>query len=275
MNPLYVHRYPMYTLSKYNGAILTPDRRLSGVENLTSEVVAKVVTHSIFYPIQTFQIFSHLHSEEVDGVVDKFKNMVKDYGILYLYRGSVGIAAMQIVQSICSFTFRTIAYKSGNKFLDTLSLFHTILPFDAILYPLQVVRTRMIAFPTKYSDSLKALQSIFQEEGFPGLFKGIEFSSLEIFSSLLSNFVAFEVASGLCNIFFQSNPTYFNTLENISFATITLFAAEAIRYPFSKAKTIVQSSKSHESVMKTLFSIGERFGLMGLYKGFSATLLKV
>jgi len=49
-----------------------------------------------------------------------------------------------------------------------------------------------------------------------------------------------------------------------------------LRYPFDTAKRTVQSKPADEvGVVRTLVTIGERWGMVGLWKGYPSELFKI
>jgi hypothetical protein len=255
-----------------------PDPRLSPFQNFISESESAVITKNLFYPLEVAQTLLQTGGPDArDGILDTIGHLYKVYGFGSLYRGNIAENLAAIIMGVGSFVVKTMMH--GVKFESNVAAYlanlipHQIL--TVLVYPLHVAKVRMIANPSKYLDVAQSLRSINDEEGSAGMYKGLSFTLLETIPKTLTTWAGFELAK----LAFSRPVEDLNVKENIALAVLGGFLAATLHYPFDTAKKIVMSRKAvsgeNEGVVKTVADIGEKHGLVGLYKGFSANLLKL
>jgi len=243
-----------------------------------SESESALITKNLFYPLEVAQTLLQTGAPDArDGVIPTITHLYKTYGLGSLYRGNISANLSGILMSIGNFVVKILMH--GVKFDSKVSTFLAALVpqqiLTALVYPLHVARVRMITNPSKYLDVAQSVKTINDEEGSAGLYKGLAFTMLETIPRTLTTWAGFELA----HLAFRKPADDLTVKENIALAIVGSFLAAALHYPFDTAKKMVQARKAvageNEGVLKTVADIGEKHGLVGLYQGFSANLLKL
>jgi len=211
-----------------------------------------------------------------EGIIPTISHLYKTYGLGSLYRGNIAANISGGIMALGGFVVKTMMH--GVSFDNRVATFlATLIPtqiLTAIVYPLQVAKVRMIANPSKYLDVVQTLKTINDEEGTAGLYRGFAFTMLETIPLTLTTWAGFELA----HLAFRKPVVDLSIKENIALAVLGSFLATLLHYPFDTAKKLVQSRKAStepDGVLKTLADVGEKHGVVGLYKGFSAQLIKL
>jgi len=252
------------------------DPRLSPWQNFVSEAESAIIVKNIFYPLEVAQTLMQTGSPDArDGVLHTLSHLYKTHGFTALFRGNICSNLSDTVLALGGFAVKTLMH--GVSFENRVAIFlASIIPMQivgAIVYPLQVAKVRMITNPSKYLDIAQTVKTINEEEGTAGLYRGFAFSMLEKIPLMITSYAGFELA----NLAFRKAREDLTIRENILLGILGTTFAALLHYPFDTAKKIVQSRKAiteNEGVLKTLADIGEKHGLLGLYKGASAQIFK-
>jgi len=212
-----------------------------------------------------------------EGIIETLTHMYKTYGFGSLLRGNIASNMSGIIVALGDFIVKCLMH--GVKVEGYISTcLASLIPaqiLTAIVYPLQIAKVRMITNPSKYLDVFQTLRTVNDEEGTAGLYKGFAFTMFETIPRTLTTWAGFELA----HLIFNKSVKDLSVKENITLAIMGSLLATLFHYPFETAKKIVQARKAvtgeNEGVLKTLADSGEKHGLVGLYKGFSAQLLRL
>jgi hypothetical protein len=250
------------------------DPRLTPWQNLTSEFASASVVKNVFYPFDVAQSLMQINSPDAkEGVIPTLVHLKKTYGISSWFRGNIVSNISSAILTLGGFCSRKMLKNYDAPFSTVLTVVHAEAMMVA-LYPLQVIKVKMITDPAKYQNFVQSLTTVHQEEGLPGLFRGLGFTIFEIIPMMVSNYIGFEIAS----LIFKKPRGEMTLGENISMAIVCSFIATALHYPFETAKKQVQATKytpEGDGVIKTLMDTGEKHGMMGLWKGFTANIFKL
>jgi len=257
--------------------VFLPDPRLSPWQNFVSESESALITKNIFYPLEVAQTLMQTGASDArDGIIPTITHLYKTYGLGSLFRGNIVANLSGSILALSGFLVKIMLH--GVSFENRIAaLLSSLIPAQistAFVYPLQVAKVRMITHPSKYLDVVQTLKTIHEEEGTAGLYRGFAFTMLETIPLTITTYAGFELA----NFAFGKPAEDLSVKENIALAILGSFLATLLHYPFDTAKKIVQSRKAstdNEGVLKTLADVGEKHGLVGLYKGFSAQLFKL
>jgi len=233
---------------------------------------------NIFYPLEVAQTLMQTKSSDArDGVIPTLIHLYNTYGISSWFRGNVAANLSGTLLALGGFAVKTIMH--GKTFENRIAIFlASVVPTQLVVAafcPLQVAKVRMITTPSKYVDTIQTLKTIHEEEGWKGLFRGVGFMMFEALPAMATGYVGYELAG----FFFRNRDVNLSPRENILLGILGSFIGTMLLYPFETAKKLVQSKKTtstdNDSVLKTLAEEGEKHGLLGLYKGFSANVLKL
>jgi hypothetical protein len=273
----FVHTHPLIEIERGRRAHFFYNPRLSIWQNFAAVHVASTLTKNLLYPLDVAQTLMQTNAPDArEGVLPTLTHLNAQSGVSALFRGALASNVLDLSSSLGVLSLRWLLKGiTGNK--ASLAAVHALLPPQlvlALVYPLEVARVRMIANNTKYTDLFQTLQSIYDEEGPSGLYKGFFFSMLELGLFMGTAFAGFELAT-----FVLKTPRHEMLTGNVVAVNVlgALFAA-LLHYPFDTARKIVQARKASsdgDNVFKALAEVGEKHGIVGLWKGFSAHLVRL
>lgn len=141
----------------------------------------------------------------------------------------------------------------------------------AVLYPLDLVTTRLKAqrqlkSRAQHDGVVGAFRDIIRDEGAAALYSGL---GVDIGKSVLDSFLFF----GFYNYLRQRGRQPPQALEELAIGTLAGMCARVVTTPISNAVARKQTSSRHESLSDVLTEIYKESGLLGLWSGYSATLV--
>jgi hypothetical protein len=274
---VYTQPHPVLVVEKGEPPHFLHDPRLTPWQNFCSEGLASATVKNVFYPLEVAQTLMQTKSPDArDGIIPTILHLYNTYGFSSLFRGNIAANISGNVLALGGYTVGLIM--DTTTFENRIAiLLASVVPAQllvAALYPLQVAKVRMITAPSKYVDLIQTINTIHEEEGPRGLFRGLGFSLVETIPALATTYAGFEFAA----LLFRKARQDMSIKENIIYGILGTFIAALLHYPFDTAKKMVQSKKAvseNDGVLKTLAEEGEKHGLVGLYKGFSAQFFKL
>jgi len=274
---VYTSHHPVLIMENGELPRFMHDPRLSPWQNFYTETTSALLVKNIFYPLEVAQTLMQTGSPDArEGVIPTLTHLYKSYGLTALFRGNVAANISGSALAMGTFLMKVLMH--GMTFENRVAVFlGSLLPAQLVVgavYPLQVAKVRMISNPSKYLDVVQTIKTINEEEGTPGLYRGFGWTLMETIPLMATTYAGFELA----NLAFRRPREDLTIKENILLGILGSFLAALLHYPFDTAKKIVQSRKAsidNEGVLKTLAEVGEKHGLVGLYKGLSANLLKL
>lgn len=140
----------------------------------------------------------------------------------------------------------------------------------ATLYPLDVVTTRLkaqrkLGEQDQYDGVVDAFKAIISREGTSALYSGL---GPDVGKSVVDSFLFFGIYNYLRRHIKQSN-----VLSELAIGALAGACARAITTPVSNAVTRKQMSSGGETLRQTIAAIRKQAGLLGLWSGYSATLI--
>jgi len=252
------------------------DRRLTPWQRFVSEALSTSVVTNVFYPFDVAQTLMQVNAEDAkDGIVPTLLHLYQKYGISAWFRGNVASNLYSGLLSLVSFlTKRLLEARFESQGTFFLGSFVSTEIVAVVLYPLQVAKTKLIANPFKYQNVFQTLATVHQEEGVEGLYSGVGFAFLDTIPTIFSSYLGYEMAGWV----FRKPRIDLTAGENVAMVIIGTFLATMLHYPFETAKKKVQVLKytpEGDSVLSTLANVGEKYGVMGLWKGSSAQCFKL
>ncbi|XP_039628125.1 S-adenosylmethionine mitochondrial carrier protein isoform X3 [Polypterus senegalus] len=130
---------------------------------------------------------------------------------------------------------------------------------DLVLYPLDTIKTR-----------LQSPQGFFKASGFRGIYAGVPSVAVGSFPSASAFFVTYEYFKSALSTF---TPPYLNPVIHMVSASLGEMVACVIRVPTEVVKQRTQASPSTSTYRILLLTLREE-GFLGLYRGYSSTVLR-
>ena len=141
----------------------------------------------------------------------------------------------------------------------------------ATLYPLDLITTRLklqrLDGQNKYDGTLDAFKKIIKEDGgVAALYSGL---GSDVAKSIVDSFLFF----GIYNYMRQHSPKSPTVLRELLMGAIAGASARFFTTPISTAVTRTQVSSSEKGLLRMLAIIKNEGGILGLWSGYSATLV--
>ncbi|KAI5955889.1 TPC1 [Candida jiufengensis] len=258
-------------------------------EALIAGSIAGGTSRAITAPLDTIKIRLQLqqhtfkHRETVPTII---KNLLKEEGIIALWKGNVPAEILYILYGGVQFTSYSIFSKSLSKFekdynLKLSSASHSLIvglgagfASTIITYPFDLLRTRLVANKKKNLLSMtKVFRGILRSEGLKGMFVGIRPAMFSVALNTGLMFWSYELARE-----FSSDYKHVPFIEGIC-GFIAGATSKGITFPLDTLRkrcqmySVVHGTKCPSS-LHLFFNILKREGIFGLYKGYGVSILK-
>jgi len=257
--------------------------------HLVSGALSGVASRSITAPLERLKILYQTHQQKNPNIWNGIKSMYQEGGLRALWRGN-GIHVMKLT-SECGFRFFTYeAVKEefqvkNDKDLTPSELFvagttaasiaHTI------IFPLEVIKTRINASPTRITMP-QMIQKIQTQEGaIAPFFRGLPISLLSVALASATNLMMFDLAkrSPLLKSTIDSSrnvqdPPKTSIIIASSLSTIT---TQSIFYPMQTIRNRLicgLQGQQYNGVMDVLQKTMKQEGFRGFYNGFLPNLMQ-
>ncbi|KAH3675023.1 hypothetical protein WICMUC_002855 [Wickerhamomyces mucosus] len=214
------------------------------------------------------------------------KVVVKEQGLIGLWRGNVPAATMYVIYGAIQFS----SYSYYNTLLSDLeeynnlkvppSIHSLILGSMAgctgslVSYPFDLLRTRFVS-NSKISSIVGTIRSINKTEGFHAFFKGLNAGlvSISVYSGLM--FWSYETSMMIFQrLEFDSYPILSNFVEPAC-GFVAGFTAKTIVFPLDLIRKRLQINTGRNmNFISAGFKVIRHEGPKGLYKGFLASVIK-
>jgi hypothetical protein len=246
---------------------------LTPIQNFVNGVCSSTLARTIFYPLDVVQIILQTNSEDArDGILPTLKHIYEKYGIWSWFRGNIASCSMACALAAGSFIEASPMFRDAVR---TPLAGHLMSALVTILvFPLQVVKVRMITHPTKYVSTIETLRTIYNEEELPSLYKGMSATLLGIANDVLVTTATFQLMA----MIWKKPKESMSIREHIISVTLATVLAGMIQYPVETAVRLVQSQPNGiDNVVRTIMNTGRtprEGGLQGLFRGCLSYLVK-
>ncbi|OCT67581.1 solute carrier family 25 member 43 [Xenopus laevis] len=274
-------------------ASLKRDTRLTPWQSTLCGGVAGVVSRTVTAPLDVVKVLSQVgtfHSKQ--GIGGTFQLLCKAEGVRALWKGNLTACVRLFPYS----AVQLAAYRRFTSlFMDDLgriSKWQAIVSGGlagvvaaAVIYPTDVVKTRLIvqnSLEPTYRGILHALCSIYYQEGFRSLYRGI---SLSVLGAIPFSASLFFMDISLDRIW-QESGVHLSPLQHFANGCLAAAVAQTMSFPFETVKRKMQAQSQllphcggvdvHFNGMVDCFrQIVKTKGVLSLWNGLTANLLKV
>ncbi|KAI5966157.1 TPC1 [Candida pseudojiufengensis] len=258
-------------------------------EALLAGSISGGVSRAITAPLDTIKIRLQLqqhtfkHRITVPTIV---KNLLKEEGIIALWKGNVPAEILYIIYGGVQFTSYSILSKSLSRLEDDYKLklssaSHSLLvglgagfASTIITYPFDLLRTRLVANKKKNLLSMtKVFRGIIKNDGFKGMFVGVRPAMFSVALNTGLMFWSYELARD-----FSTNYKHIPFVEGLC-GFIAGATSKGITFPLDTLRkrcqmySVVHGTQCPNSI-HLFFNILKREGIFGLYKGYGVSILK-
>ncbi|OHS96175.1 Mitochondrial substrate carrier family protein B [Tritrichomonas foetus] len=145
------------------------------------------------------------------------------------------------------------------------------------VFPLDLIRTRIIVQPSQYKGFFHACNKIARDEGITSLWSGL---LPTIVGSIPYESSQYLVYGQLRQFAVNKSSQPLTPLQNVTFGTIAGIASATITYPFENVRKMMMitdenGNKLHTSMIGCMKSVFKTEGIHGLYKGVALNAIKV
>jgi hypothetical protein len=203
------------------------------------------------------------------------QSTLKNEGALFLYKG----IAFPLIGNAFIVGTHFHVYGMLQNYSPVLSGGCAGLIASAISNPVELVRIKMQLSGLnnkQYKNSFVCLQNIVKHNGFRGIFKGQQITSVRDtigYSAFFTTFQMYPKYQYLTEQYIGSNLF----LHKIIKGTLCGFALWGSMYPIDVVKTIIQGSlleNKQKSYKECATEIYSKYGMRGFYRGFNLTMFR-
>lgn len=274
-------------------ATLKRDTRLTSLQTSMCAGLAGVLSRTVTAPLDVVKVLTQVgtfHSKE--GFLRTFPLLYQAEGIKVFWKGN-------FTACIRLFPYRSVQLAAYHKFVllliddvGQISQWKAIaagglagIVATIVTYPTDVIKTRLIVQNSRYPSYrgiVHALCSMYYQEGFRSLYRGV---SLTILGAVPFSVGSFATYTSLDKIW-KDPSTRFTLLQNFVTGCIAAGVAQTLSFPFETVKRKMQAQSSilphcggvdvHFTGMLDCFKqIVKTQGIQGLWSGLTVNLLKI
>jgi len=241
----------------------------------------------IMYPTEYVKTQLQLSPGKFKGPIDCATTMVRERGVLGLYRG----LSTLIVGSIPKAAVRFAAFKEMSKRLKDangkLTTGNTVLcglvagASEAIIAvaPAETLKTKMIHDANspnpKYKGFIHGVTTIVKTEGIRGVYQGVTATVLKQSGNQMVRFTIYETLKG----FFQGGDAKkdLGVLESLICGSVAGGVSVYVTMPLDVVKTKMQGleAKQYRNTLHCFTSVVKNDGVLALWKGTTPRLARV
>lgn len=149
---------------------------------------------------------------------------------------------------------------------------------QAALYPMDLVRTRMIVYPGKYDSLWQATKRIVKEEGITSLWAGLTPTIIGSIPYEGSNYFVYDIFRQM--YLKNTNRKSISPKTNAIIGTAAGMVSQAVAYPFEVVRRLMMltnpdGSKMYTSMRACFKQVYKEEGLRGFFKGIGLNTIKV
>ncbi len=236
--------------------------------------LADMVSRTICAPLDIIKLFAQVDSSRT-GAWQHMQNIWKQGGISAFWRGNAMACINSVPLSALKSLFQGEAYKilrRKNKSLTNIERLLvgsvTGLMAQTIVYPLDVIRTRLTVNPAKYSGIFSTAATILREEGFTGLFSGYIPMAIGAIPYESGQFYAYD-------FLVDKYGKELTTPRSALFGVIAASFGQTIAYPFDLLRKRQMTSEKPMNIIQCAKEVYKTGGPFAFFKGMSINFVKL
>lgn len=259
---------------------------VTGTIDLVAGSLGGMANVMVGQPLDTLKVKMQTFPKLYPNAVQCFKSTLKSDGIIRgLYAGTTPALVANVAENsvlfygygICQDLVMKVQSKNQSSTLDKafsgfLAAFFssfTLCPTELIKCKLQAMReTSQIGHQIS---AFKLTSQILNNEGIPGLFKGLTSTMFREMPGYFFFFGGYELSKSAIT---RGHPEKAGLLETVVSGGIGGICLWTAIFPFDVAKSRIQVDSLSDSMTKVLKDVVRKEGISGLYKGLTPTLLR-
>jgi len=258
------------------------------LSDLLSGFLSSSISRTISAPLERVKLLLQIQNELLrlghltvpyKGIIDCFTRIVKEEGILALWKGNLFGIIRFIPTQLCNFIFKDIFKKMfqydykkdgywkwfmGNLISGGLAGIVSLI----LVYPIDLIQTRFAANTSGQFNIMNDLRKILNVDGIAGLYVGYTISCLGV---ILYRGLYFGLYDSLRAFFLDTN----SPLVNFTFGLTVSTVAGALSYPLDTIRRRMMITSGEMKPKSGVFtSIINNEGPMSLFTGCSVNVLR-
>ncbi|XP_053555157.1 solute carrier family 25 member 43 [Bombina bombina] len=274
-------------------ASLKRDNRLTSWQSTLCGGAAGVLSRTVTAPLDVVKVLAQVgtfHSKQ--GFLSTFQLLYKAEGVKAFWKGNC-------TACVRFFPYSAVQLTAYNRFislfmddLGQISQWKAIVAGSlagmvaaVVIYPTDVIKTRLIvqnSLDPTYRGIIYALCSIYYQEGFQALYRGV---SLTVLGAIPFSAGLFFMDVSLDRIW-QESHIHLTPLQNFVHGCLAAGVAQTLSFPFETVKRKMQAQSfvlphcggvdvHFSGVLDCFKQIVKTKGVTGLWNGLTANLIKV
>lgn len=260
--------------------------------HLVAGGVAGAVSRTCTAPLDRLKVYLQVHGNKTTGIKTCLQHMLKEGGILSLWRGN-GINVLKIAPESA---LKFMAYEQAKRLIRKQSTARDLTIYErfvagslaggfsqTIIYPLEVLKTRLALRKTgEFKSIMDAAKKIYKREGWRAFYKGyipnllgiIPYAGIDlaVYETLKNNYLSSQHDEG-------ETPS---AMLLLACGTASSTCGQVCSYPLALVRTRLQAqvitnvgTGSHYTMTSLLRDIIREEGWVGLYRGITPNFMKV
>ncbi|KAH9622723.1 hypothetical protein KSS87_018569 [Heliosperma pusillum] len=257
------------------------------LRRLISGAVAGAVSRTAVAPLETIRTHLMVGSSG-HSTSEVFHDIMKTDGWNGLFRGNF----INVIRVAPSKAIELFIYDSVNKKLTPKAGEQPKIPISpsfiagacagvsstVLMYPLELVKTRLTIQRGVYSGIVDAFVKIIREEGPGELYRGLGPSVIGVIPYAASNYFAYDTLRKAYRKFFKQEKI--GNIETLLIGSLAGAISSSATFPLEVARKHMQAGavsnrEVYKNVLHALASIVEQEGIQGLYRGLGPSCLKL
>lgn len=260
-----------------------PFQRLSRSGNFAAGIVSGMLARTLSSPFDVVKVLVQV-AEDGKSLGQSVQDLYKRGGLRAFWTGNtVSILNQGYYSGVKFFIIKELKTLMGNKknWTGAESAFTGAVAgviAQAALYPMDLVRTRMIVYPGKYDSLWQATKRIVTEEGILSLWTGLKPTVIGSIPYEGSNYFIYDIFRQL--YIRKTGTKTISPKTNAVLGTAAGMASQAVAYPFEVVRRLMMltnpdGSKMHSSMRACFKKVYKEEGIAGFFKGIGLNTIKV
>jgi hypothetical protein len=256
---------------------------LSRLDNFTAGLCSGMLARTLVYPFDVIKLLVQVDSQGRGfgaSCIDRYRR--GGLGAFWTGNG-VSILNQGFYNGTKFFVIKELRSRLGIESRPT-NLQRTVtgaiagIVSQAVLYPMDFLRTRMIIYPDRYTSFFQATARIAKEEGFLSLWTGL---TPTIVGSIPYEGSQYLVYDKLREIYLgKSGAARVKPLANAVLGGIAGIVSQSVAYPFETVRKLMmltdsQGRKIYTSMTQCFLDVYRNEGVEGFFKGMELNTFKV
>ncbi|KAK1796475.1 hypothetical protein P4O66_008911 [Electrophorus voltai] len=270
----------------------TEEEKATGIwwKQLVAGAMAGAVSRTGTAPLDRMKVFMQVHASKSNEIslIGGFKQMIKEGGIMSLWRGNgvnvLKIAPETAIKFMAYEQYKKLLSKEGGQVKTHERFMAGSLAgatAQTAIYPMEVMKTRLTLRKTgQYSGMFDCARKILKREGVKAFYKGYIPNILGIIPYAGIDLAVYETLKNTWLSRYAKDSANPGILVLLGCGTISSTCGQLASYPLALIRTRMQAQASLEgseqvSMSKLTKKIFEKEGFFGLYRGILPNFMKV